>query len=333
MDVLKSGTWSVVQIVGGVRATSAGPLPRSPVSLPPVQTSPGSGADRGPGRFPLRAGTGGRASTSTIDLCVSFPPLLDDAVPPHTLILGTLPSVNSFDRCEYYATPSNAFWWIVGDALGHRRAPPAGGWRDSRGRATSVPRFISENLLHVTPALSYADAHRALTASGFAVWDVLSEAEREGSTDPKIRGASERANDVAAFLRERPTIRRICFSSGQGTAARFVKTNRAWLGTPGAFMLVDSPATHRVFGRIVPPPPPAAGAQQRPPPIELAVMLSVSGAFVAPWKGRGERIYVEKRDDWFRHCFRRESLLSPLLLPVSAGVSDTVSGTEVGEVL
>jgi hypoxanthine-DNA glycosylase len=269
------------------------------VGFPPVQASPG--------RFPLRAGTGGRLSRSTIDHCVSFPPLLDESVPPHTLILGTLPSVNSFDRCEYYATPSNAFWWIVGDALGHRRAPPAGGWRDSRGRATSVPRFITENLLHVSPALTYPDARNALTAAGFAVWDVLSEAEREGSTDPKIRGASERANDVAAFLRERPTIRRICFSSGQGTAARFVKANRAWLGTPGAFVLADSPATLRVFGRVVPPPLPA-DAHTRTPMIELAVMLSVSGAFVAPWKGRGECIYVDKREDWFRHCFRREPL-------------------------
>lgn len=259
----------------------------------------------GPGRFPLRASTT-RGSKSTIDFCRSFPPLVDVSVPPHTLILGTLPSVNSFDRCEYYATPSNAFWWIVGDALGHRRAPPPGGWADSRGRPTTVPRFITTQTLHAAPELGYDEAVRRLTAAGFALWDVLHEAEREGSTDPKIRTASERANDVQAFLHAYPSVERICFSGGVGTATRFARANRAWLQTPGAFTLAESAATRKLFGSLVPAPP-AAGAPASSTlraPIQLCVMLSVSAAFAAPWRGLGERIYIEKRANWFEHCFR-----------------------------
>ncbi|KAG8469040.1 hypothetical protein KFE25_007558 [Diacronema lutheri] len=270
----------------------------------------------GPNRVPLRA-SASRRSRSTVDLCRSFPPLVHASVPPHTLILGTLPSVNSLDRCEYYATPSNAFWWIVGDALGHRRAPPTGGWADARGRATTVPGFITRHLLHAGPELPYAEAVHRLTSAGYAVWDVLCEAEREGSTDPKICRSSEHANDVDAFVRAHPTVRRICFSSGQGTAARFARANRAWLATPGAFALAESRATRAVFARFVPttPAPAALPGSTAAEPIVLAVMLSVSAAFVAPWRGAGERIFVDKRADWFTHCFRLPAPRPPPGLP------------------
>lgn len=270
--------------------------------VPPVLAQVAALPAPGPGRTPLRA-SAARGSRSTVDFCRSFAPLLHASVPPHTLILGTLPSVNSFDRCQYYATPANAFWWLVGDALGHRRAPPPGGWADSCGRATTVPRFITSRALHAAPELGYEEAVLELTAAGYAVWDVLHEAEREGSTDPKIRSASERANDLHAFLGAHPSIGRVCFSGGASTAARFMRANRAWLATPGEFCLVPTAPTLKVFGKLVPQPPAESGRAEGAP-IELCVMLSVSGAFVAPWRGRGDWIYVEKRADWFENCFR-----------------------------
>lgn len=265
---------------------------------PPAFEAP----DATPGRFPLRA-SAARGSRSTVDFCRSFLPLLDPRVAPHTLILGTLPSVNSFDRCEYYATPSNAFWWIVGDALGHRRGAPPGGWADSQRRPTTVPRFITTQTLHTGPELRYDEAVQRLTGAGFALWDVLHEAEREGSTDPKIRSASERPNDVQAFARAHPSVTRICFSGGIGTATRFARANRQWLQTPGAFTLADTPATRKVFQKLVPPPPPAGALVGSAQPIVLCVMLSVSAAFAQPWRGSGERIYIDKRANWFEHCF------------------------------
>eukprot|EP00310_Coccolithus_braarudii_P009059 CAMPEP_0183363474 /NCGR_PEP_ID=MMETSP0164_2-20130417/75331_1 /TAXON_ID=221442 /ORGANISM="Coccolithus pelagicus ssp braarudi, Strain PLY182g" /LENGTH=93 /DNA_ID=CAMNT_0025538579 /DNA_START=20 /DNA_END=298 /DNA_ORIENTATION=+ len=51
---------------------------------------------------------------------VSFDALIDAAVPPHTLILGTHPSQLSFAAAQYFANPANAFWWIAGDTLGFR---------------------------------------------------------------------------------------------------------------------------------------------------------------------------------------------------------------------
>jgi len=56
----------------------------------------------------------------------SFAPVVSQTVAPHTLILGTMPSNASHAQAQYYAHPSNAFWWIVGEALGFRRGGPQG---------------------------------------------------------------------------------------------------------------------------------------------------------------------------------------------------------------
>jgi hypothetical protein len=40
---------------------------------------------------------------------------------PHTLILGTQASDNALDVQTAFATNENAFWHIIGDALGFRR--------------------------------------------------------------------------------------------------------------------------------------------------------------------------------------------------------------------
>lgn len=309
MDALVGKQWVVRPYVGGAPAATPRASPLG--SAPRGGDGGGGGGEEAdspdvPGRTPLTTPT--RRGRSTRDLCRSFPPLLDPTIPPHTLILGTMPSVTSFAQSGYYMTPSNAFWWIVGDALGFVRAPPPGGWVDGHGRRCTPPRFITDRLLHANderaPRLEYAAASAALTAAGYAVWDVLGEAVREGSTDPKIERASEVPNDVRALLEALPTVRRVCFSSGHSTAKRFARAHRGWLAEPGAFTLArGSRATRAVFGKLVP----AAGAgaaRGARPPIELCVMLSVSAAYAAPWKGAGGSIYVDKRAQWFRRCFR-----------------------------
>jgi len=54
----------------------------------------------------------------------SFEYIMHESIPPHTLLLGTFPSVTSLDCREYYGKESNCFWWIVGDALGFCRGGP-----------------------------------------------------------------------------------------------------------------------------------------------------------------------------------------------------------------
>ena len=56
-----------------------------------------------------------------------FDPIIpDNPLCAHTLILGTYPSIPSFqagERGEPFGNRSNSFWWICGDALGFRRLP------------------------------------------------------------------------------------------------------------------------------------------------------------------------------------------------------------------
>jgi len=45
-----------------------------------------------------------------------FDPILGEL--PHTLVLGSSPSVISLDRVQYYGNPRNAFWAILKDVFG-----------------------------------------------------------------------------------------------------------------------------------------------------------------------------------------------------------------------
>ena len=232
----------------------------------------------------------------------SFAPLLSEGCPPHTLILGTQPSDNSLREGKYFMTNANAFWHIVGDTLGFRR----GFHIDGREEAVD---FIRPHLLH-DEAVDYDEAVARLTGAGYALWDAVASSKREGSLDSAIRSATYA--DVRGLCAATPSIRRICFSTGAGSAKIFKKGNEAWLATPGAFARRDDPATATVFKRV--PAAPVAGA------IELAVMESVSPAsnprqtwskekqaqFDDEWAARPASIYPYKRRNWFEVCFAAE---------------------------
>ena len=90
-----------------------------------------------------------------------------DAEPPHTLICGTFPSEVSFDADCYYANRTNAFWWIVGDAFGHRRATSS----EAAEPVSEPPSNITPR--HATPLRSYSEQLEELKRRGFVLWDVL----------------------------------------------------------------------------------------------------------------------------------------------------------------
>ncbi|KAL1499990.1 hypothetical protein AB1Y20_012668 [Prymnesium parvum] len=235
----------------------------------------------------------------------SFPALTDDAVPPHTLILGTHPSQISLARTRYYANPSNAFWWLVGDALGFRydaglkprsdgKARKKGGGAGEREEPAGRVDYFAA-LRYSSPLLPYDAAAARLAAAGFALWDVVGACEREGSLDADIAPQSVVANDVRALCDRFPSIRRVCFASGAQTAKLFLQQNEEWVRS-GAFSLPH--------GEPIPPPFAARKwrdaftiAEGTPPRIVLVVLPSVSPAAASI-------SYLAKREAWERLCFK-----------------------------
>jgi G:T/U-mismatch repair DNA glycosylase len=110
-------------------------------------------------------------------------------------------------------TNTNAFWHIVGDALGFQRGFLIGG-------RTESPDFIRPHILHAE-AVGYDEAMRRLTARGYAMWDIVAESERKGSLDKDIKKPV--FADIPGLVAAYPSIRRICFSTGAGSADIFRK--------------------------------------------------------------------------------------------------------------
>lgn len=228
---------------------------------------------------------------------VSFAAIVDDSVPPHTLILGTHPSEVSFARAEYFGNPMNAFWWIAGDALGFRR--DAG--RNAKGEPAGRVDYF-EALRHEAPLFDYHAGVAALTSKGFALWDVVGACAREGSLDADIDYNTVHPNDVRALCDARPSIRRICLGSGQESAKLFLRHHADWI-TSGAFRLpagedVPAPFAAKKWRRAFADcrgahPATAAGSERR---LTLAVMPSVSPAAASI-------SYVAKREAWERLCY------------------------------
>jgi double-stranded uracil-DNA glycosylase len=111
-----------------------------------------------------------------------FDPIADEA--SAILILGSFPSIRSFEMAFYYAHPRNQFWPIM-----------------ERLFETSLPD---------------TDARTAfLHRRHIALWDVYGSLRREqgNSSDANLQDA--RPNDIPAFLSAHPTIRRVYCTGGK----------------------------------------------------------------------------------------------------------------------
>jgi double-stranded uracil-DNA glycosylase len=120
-------------------------------------------------------------------LICGFPPIA--ASDARVLVLGSMPSVASLARQQYYGHPQNAFWPIMGRLFG------------------------------ASPDLPYENRKRILCEHGIAVWDVLRECHREGSLDTAIRVETESANDFVSFLADHAHIATIFFNGGKAETA------------------------------------------------------------------------------------------------------------------
>lgn len=114
-----------------------------------------------------------------------FDPVVDE----HTrlLVLGSLPGTHSLLRQEYYGNKQNRFWSLMSEVIG-------------------VDLVV----------LDYASRLQALLANGVGLWDVVAEAQREGSLDSRIRQRVD--NNLSGLIAELPSLQTIAFNGA--TAAR-----------------------------------------------------------------------------------------------------------------
>ncbi len=96
---------------------------------------------------------------------------------PKVLILGSMPSVESLRKQEYYGNKRNHFWKIMFQLF------------DSLERA------------------EYEEKIAFLKDQNIALWDVLYSCHREGSLDSNIK--NEVPNEIESFVKCNPTLRLI----------------------------------------------------------------------------------------------------------------------------
>ena len=110
------------------------------------------------------------------------------------LILGSFPSIKSFEHNFYYAHPSNKFWKIL----------------------EAVTTYPVNNLDQKLWLLKEAK---------LGLWDMVRECSRENSLDSSLE--NEEVNDIAGFLEVHPTITKLAFT-GKKSEALF-KTHFSYL--------------------------------------------------------------------------------------------------------
>ena len=122
------------------------------------------------------------------------------------LILGSFPSIKSFENNFYYAHPRNQFWKIL-------------------KAVTSYPVNNKDQKIWL------------LKESKFGLWDMIKNCSRENSLDSSLE--EEVVNDIASFLDEKPNIKKLAFT-GKKAQALFethfghLDIERVYLPSPSA---------------------------------------------------------------------------------------------------
>lgn len=95
---------------------------------------------------------------------------------PRILILGSMPSVSSLEKSEYYGFSHNRFWTIMA-------------------------KFSNRNFAN------YDDKMKMLNDYNIALWDVIYSCERVGSLDSNIKNVT--CNPIDVLVREHSSIQYI----------------------------------------------------------------------------------------------------------------------------
>ncbi len=95
------------------------------------------------------------------------------------LILGSFPSIQSFEKNFYYAHPRNQFWKIL-------------------ETITAYPTLNKDQKIWLLKEMK------------FGLWDMVSECHRDNSLDSNLE--QEEVNDIALFLQTHPSIKKLAFT-------------------------------------------------------------------------------------------------------------------------
>lgn len=101
------------------------------------------------------------------------------------LILGSFPSIQSFEKSFYYTHPRNQFWKIL-------------------ERVTGYPINNRNQKIWL------------LKSCRFGLWDMVRSCQRDNSLDSSLE--HEEVNDIAAFLELHPSIEKIAFTGKKAQA-------------------------------------------------------------------------------------------------------------------
>ncbi len=101
------------------------------------------------------------------------------------LILGSFPSIKSFENNFYYAHPRNQFWKLL-------------------ERVTGYPVNNRDQKIWL------------LKECKFGLWDMIKTCSRENSLDSTLE--DEEVNDLEAFLEAHPSIRKLAFTGKKSEA-------------------------------------------------------------------------------------------------------------------
>lgn len=110
---------------------------------------------------------------------------------PTVLILGSMPSVASLEKQQYYGHPRNAFWPLISRLLNFE---------------------LSEH---------YQKNADLACQLGVAIWDVIGQCERTGSLDSAIVKETIVINPIIELLEQHPTIKMVGLNGA--TAANLFK--------------------------------------------------------------------------------------------------------------
>ncbi|WP_457594016.1 DNA-deoxyinosine glycosylase [Hydrogenimonas sp.] len=135
-----------------------------------------------------------------------FAPIIDEE--SKLLILGSFPSIQSFEKSFYYAHPRNQFWPILSEIF---RMP-----------ATSVQERLA-----------------LLKSAKIALWDVIAACERSNSADTNLRACAP--NDIPSLIRTHPNIESIAFT-GKKAEALYKKNFETVIDLPLFLLPSPSPA-------------------------------------------------------------------------------------------
>lgn len=107
-------------------------------------------------------------------MLTGFAPIV--AQDPHIMILGSMPSVTSLQRQEYYGFKHNRFW-----------------------------KFM--NQIFDMPIQDYEQKKQIILQNHIVLWDVIHSCEREGSLDSNIH--HETVNDIEGLVNRYPNLTKI----------------------------------------------------------------------------------------------------------------------------